>query len=531
MINKLATFKKILFFVFLFWAFGSIAQSKIDRPNILFILADDASFAHFSANGSTWIKTPAFDEIAKNGLLFKNAYTPNAKCAPSRAIILTGRNSWQLEELANHNPYWPSKYQSVFEDLNHNGYATGYTGKGWAPGNAGKINGKNRELVGKAYQSKKLLPPTKEISNTDYVANFQDFLNEKDDNQPFAFWFGCWEPHRAYEYGTGAKFGLNKKSIDNIPPFYPDIDSVRNDFLDYAFELQYFDAQIAKMLNLLKERNLLDNTLIIVTSDNGMPFPRIKGQAYEFANHVPFAVMWKNGIKNPGRKITDFVNFTDLAPTFLDIAQVYSKDSKMLDFQGKSLKNIFNSNLSKNIEANRDFVLLGKERHDIGRPNDEGYPIRGIIKNDFIYLINFMSDRWPSGNPETGYANTDGGATKTAILNRNRLNIGDKYWLLNFGKRKPEELYNITNDPFCMNNLATDSKFSTIKAKLKKQLFKELKEQKDPRILGSDYIFDHYTTAENAGFYEKYINGLKIKTPWLTPSDFETNPLIINYYP
>ena len=175
---KLFNLKKAVLLSALFTTFSVCAQSKKEKPNILFILADDASFAHFSAYGSTWVKTPAFDEIAKNGLLFNKAYTPNAKCAPSRAIILTGRNSWQLEELANHNAYWPTKYQSVFEDLKNNGYATGYTGKGWAPGVAGKINGKPRELIGKAYQSRKLIPPTKEISNTDYESNFKDFLND-----------------------------------------------------------------------------------------------------------------------------------------------------------------------------------------------------------------------------------------------------------------------------------------------------------------------------------------------------------------
>jgi arylsulfatase A-like enzyme len=530
MSHKLATFKKITTFIFLFWAFGSIAQTKNDRPNILFILADDASFAHFSAYGSTWVKTPAFDEIAKNGLLFNKAYTPNAKCGPSRACILTGRNSWQLEELANHNAYWPVKYGSVFEDLKDNGYATGYTGKSWAPGVAGKLNGKPREVTGKAYQSKKLVPPTKEISDNDYEANFKDFLNEKNDNEPFAFWFGCWEPHRAYEYGTGAKLGLDKNKIDNIPPFYPDVDSVRNDFLDYAFELQYFDAQIAKMLKVLKDRNLLDNTIVIVTSDNGMPFPRIKGQEYEFSNHLPLAIMWNNGIKNTGRKIDDYVSFIDFAPTFLELARVPKQARSLLPVQGKSLLTIFNSNLSKNIEPQRDHVLIGKERHDIGRPNDEGYPIRGIIKGQFIYLRNFMPDRWPSGNPEMGYPNVDGGATKSVIIDLNRKNIGDKYWLLNFGKRNAEELYNIVVDPYCMTNLANNPKFLTEKKKLKSQLFTELRLQKDPRILGSDYIFDHYTSAENTGFYEKYINGIKVKTSWYNLTDFETNPLIINYY-
>src|SRR5258706_14861353 len=82
------------------------------RPNILFAIADDWGYGHASAYGSKWVNTPGFDRVARAGLLFTHAYTPNAKCAPSRAIILTGRNSWQLEEAANHIPFFPAKFKT-----------------------------------------------------------------------------------------------------------------------------------------------------------------------------------------------------------------------------------------------------------------------------------------------------------------------------------------------------------------------------------------------------------------------------------
>ncbi len=79
------------------------------RPNILFCLADDAGM-HFGAYGCPWVDTPAFDRLARDGLLFQQAYTCNAKCAPSRASILTGRNSWQLKDAANHQCYFPAEF-------------------------------------------------------------------------------------------------------------------------------------------------------------------------------------------------------------------------------------------------------------------------------------------------------------------------------------------------------------------------------------------------------------------------------------
>ncbi|MEL7535223.1 MAG: sulfatase-like hydrolase/transferase, partial [Bacteroidota bacterium] len=102
-------------------------------PNILIAIADDVSFPHMGAYGCSWVKTPNFDRVAREGLLFQNAYTPNAKCAPSRSIILTGRNSWQLEAAANHVPFFPDKFKTVFEVLAENQYFNGHVAKGWAP--------------------------------------------------------------------------------------------------------------------------------------------------------------------------------------------------------------------------------------------------------------------------------------------------------------------------------------------------------------------------------------------------------------
>lgn len=100
----------------------------------MFAISDDQSFPHAGAYGTNWVVTPAFVRVADEGLLFYNAYTPNAKCSPSRSILLTGRNSWQLEEAANHVPFFPAKFKTIAESLKENGYFTGYTGKGWEPG-------------------------------------------------------------------------------------------------------------------------------------------------------------------------------------------------------------------------------------------------------------------------------------------------------------------------------------------------------------------------------------------------------------
>ncbi len=499
-----------------------------DRPNILFAIADDASFPHMGAYGCKWVKTPAFDRVAREGILFNRAYTPNAKCSPSRACILTGRNSWQLEEAANHICYFPAKFKTYAEVLSENGYFVGYTAKGWAPGDPGKLDGKKRQLAGPAFSSKRTQPPAKGISPCDYAANFRDFLHARPSGEPFCFWYGCYEPHRRYEYGSGvAKGGKSLSDLDGVPEFWPDNETVRNDILDYAFEIEYFDQHLEKMLAALEEIGELDNTLVIVTADNGMPFPRTKGQEYEYSNHLPMAAMWKKGIKAPGRTVDDFVNFIDLAPTFLELANVEVKTSGMQPVQGMSLTDIFYSTESGSVNPRRDHVLIGKERHDIGRPHDWGYPIRGIVMGDFLYLNNFEPTRWPAGNPETGYLNTDGSPTKTECLRARKQPGMRKYWELCFGKRVNEELYKIDSDPECMHNLASDPQHEFLINELDAQLHKELREQGDPRVFGRGRIFDEYEYAQEnqRGFYEKFTGGQKLKAGWINPSDVETEPL------
>lgn len=519
--------KSILLSTIVFMALflgGCEKNTEPDRPNILFVISDDQSFAHTSYAGSQWVQTPAFDRVAREGLYFSQAYTPNAKCAPSRAIILTGRNSWQLEAAANHWPYFPEKFQTFPEILQATGYFIGRTGKGWAPGIAQK-KGEPRELVAPDFRSNQLSPPTKAISANDYFKNFLAFLDSKPKNKPFFFWFGAHEPHRNYAFGSGRALGYKSISqINEFPPFFPVSDSVKNDLLDYAYEIEHYDRQLEKILNHLEAIDALDNTLIIVTSDNGMPFPRVKGQVYPYDHHLPLAVRWGDRIKNPGRVIDQMVSFADFAPTILAAAKVTHQQITMQPMEGKNWTDYFDDHFTLNRSDHRTFVLIGKERHDVGREKDGGYPVRGIVTQEYAYIINFEPDRWPAGNPETGYLNTDGSPTKTEILKRFRKQ-DSVYWKWAFGKRPKEELYFLKDDPYCLTNLATDSAYSGIKITLKNRLEKSLAAQNDPRMKNPHTpIFDNYPYADQKTqhFYTRWSKGEQMNTGWVNPSDFET---------
>ena len=496
------------------------------RPNILIAMADDISFPHMSAYGTAWVKTPGFDRVAADGILFNNAYTPNAKCSPSRACFLTGRNSWQLEEAGNHVPFFPPKFRTFMEALDQNGYHTGYTAKGWAPGVANDSTGQPRLLTGRAYNTKTTDPPTDGISNIDYAANFSDFLDARKDNKPFCFWYGSKEPHRKYEYGSGIKKGGKQlQYINKVPPFWPDNPTVRNDMLDYAYEIEYFDSHLVKMLEILEKRGELENTIVIVTADNGMPFPRAKGNVYEYSNHIPLAIMWGKGIKNPGRKIFDYISFIDFAPTLLDVAAIEPSATGMKETEGKSFADIFSSSRKGYVSKERNRVIIGRERNDVGRPGDAGYPVRGIIEDGYLFLSNSNPERWPAGNPETGYLDCDGSPTKTFILTMRRAGISLDYWKLNFGKRSDEELYDLGKDPECINNLAGNAAYNPMKRKLHDQLYLDLLEQDDPRAYGKGDLFDKYPYADESlrNFYARFMSGelTRNSAAWVDSTDFE----------
>ena len=511
---------QLVSFIFFVTNYGCDQKISKSRPNILICIADDVSHM---GKGYSWIKTPAFDRVSDEGLIFLNAYTPNAKCAPSRASLLTGRNSWQLKEAANHWNNFPAEFRTFPEALKNLGYYTGYTGKGWGPGNVlGEINGKKRQINGSAWNNRKLEPPTANISTNDYSANFEEFFESKPDEKPFYFWYGGWEAHRKFEYGSSLKMGKKLSDIKEVPKFFPDNKVVRTDILDYAVEVDYFDSHVMKILNFLETKGELENTMVIITSDHGMPFPRAKSDEYDFSNHVPLAIMWGNNIKHPGRAIKNYVSFIDIAPTLFDAAGIKWESSGMQKSPGISLLPFFEGEY-KNF---RDHVLIGKERHDVGRPNDYGYPIRGIVKDNYLYLRNYRPELWPAANPECGYSTVDGSPTKTEILQLRGDPDNKIFWDLSFGKRPAEELFYLPDDKYCIKNLAASEKFSSKKKNLLLKMEKELKKQEDPRMFGKGDIFHsyYYTWDPYRDLYSRMVNkGEKIVPSWINESDIETD--------
>jgi N-sulfoglucosamine sulfohydrolase len=487
-------------------AIGLTATARIgaaERPNILIAIADDQSWLHTSAAGYRAVSTPAFDRVCQSGVRFTQCIAGSPGCSPSRAALLTGLHHWQLAEAGTHDSSFPKRFETFPDRLERAGYFVGCTGKGWGPGNW-KVSGRARNPAGTAYDRRRTTPPYKGISKNDYTANFATFLHDRPQGRPFCFWYGAAEPHREYEPRSGLKAG--KRLADAaVPPFLLDAPEVRSDLLDYCVEIEWFDRHLARMLDLLEKAGELRNTLIIVTADNGMSFPRAKANLYEYGIHVPLAIAWPDRVPG-GRVVDDLAGFVDLTATILDAANV---DRAVLDggphgLVGKSLLNVLTTDKQGFVDPARKMVFSGRERHASSRYGEAGYPGRAIRTQDYLYIHNFHPERWPAGDPQEftadgrlgprhgAYRDIDSAPSLQILVQNAEREPASGYLQLAVAKRPADELYDIRRDPGCVENLAADSNHESTLARLRQTLFSYLKQTGDPRMGRDPDIFDSY---------------------------------------
>jgi N-sulfoglucosamine sulfohydrolase len=482
----------------------SSCSRKTKRPNILFCYTDDQSWAHTSIAGDPVVKTPNFDRVAKEGILFNNAFCAAPSCAPSRASILTGQEMWRLQEGGLLFGALPDKYKIFPKILEKSGYEIGYTGKGYWPANLESPDYWSDPL-GNEYSKHKEDTP-KAMPGTDYTKNFQEFLGTKDSQKPFFFWVGFYEPHRAYDAGVGKRNGMDINKV-RVPSFLPDSPEVRSDLLDYYYEIEWTDRHLGEMIKVLEEAGELDNTIIVATSDNGMPFPRAKTTLYEYGTHMPLAIRWGQQVKS-GRVVDDLVSLTDLAPTFLNAAGL----AELPEMTGKSMMTTLKSKKSGRIDPRRDKVVTAIERHTWSRPEGKTYPVRAIRTYDWLYIYNFESNRWPAGDPPPFkpiffeyYGDIDRGPTLSFMMeNKDTDPYVMQLFKLSVDKRPQEELYNIRKDPDCMDNLLMNDSYDDIRIDLQIRLFNYLRETVDPRMQGKAPWDDYPFYFNNGDFSKAY---------------------------
>jgi len=501
------------------------------KPNIVFAFADDwgryasAYRPYEEANSlNQLIDTPHFDRVAREGVLFKNAAVPAPSCTPCRSSVLSGQYFWQTGMGAIlQGAEWDETIPTYPLELEKAGYHIGYTYKVWSPGKA--INapyGADRtryEPAGTNYSrfshwvtdnaDELGVEGAKQALYDETRQNFDAFLEARPAEQPFCYWWGPTNTHRTWERGSGkALWDVEPDDLqDHLPDFLPDVHDVREDVADYLGECLAVDAGLGVILARLEAIGELDNTLVVVSGDHGIPgFPRAKCNLYDIGCEVALAARWPGRIP-AGRAIDDAVNLMDLAPTFLDAAAVEIPDS----MSGRSLLPVLESAENGLVDEQRTFVVLGRERHvAAAREGFLPYPQRAIRTKDFLYIYNFAPDRWPAGNPgglddstvtppsfaelckdtRAVYPDIDAGPTKAWMIHHRAEEAVQPLFELGFGKRPQEELFDLRVDPYYMHNVAQDSKYSDTRRQLHEQLMRVLREQNDPRLVEPDCRFE-----------------------------------------
>jgi len=460
------------------------------KPNFVIFLTDDESWLERSAYGWSKLPTPHFDRVAKQGVLFTRGYTSAPSCAPSRAALLTGRNFWELEEGAFIQAWLPTKFPVLPDLMEAAGYHAGFTGKGWGPGVL-EPAGRKRNPAGDAYQKMRRKTREEAINDIDYAANFEDFLSRKPKDKPFWFWVGLTEPHGPYGRDNHAKlvkYGVTTNDV-KTPEFLPDTPGVRRDRANFAYEVCHADDDLGRILQIMEQRGELDNTLIIVTSDNGTALPRSKTSPHDWGTHVPMAMMWPARVP-PGRRVDDFVNFIDLAPTILQAAAIPIPK----EMTGRGILPILTSKRSGRIDPSRSTVVTGLEWH--GEFDPVSLAARTIRDERYQYIVNFGKEpRIPLDPakrlPDAEFEKTAASASLTALLERHPEHPSVRRFIPLLADARPrEELYDCKEDPWQLRNLADSSQHASVKARLKRQLEDVQRRTKDPRITGEMQIFE-----------------------------------------
>ncbi len=460
------------------------------RPNILLMISDDQSWTYTGAAGDPTLRTPAIEALAREGVLFSHAFSVCPICSPSRAAILTGQPIWRLNEAANQAGPLDVELTCYTDLLQVSGYRVGYTGKGWEPGNVA-LTSRSRNPAG---------DESNQMGKWNPVANFQVFLDSLPEGTPFCFWWGSHFPHRPF-----AETLAHEKTVpidsSAVPPIWPKGPAVIGDVKRYLADVQKFDGEVGRAYEILEARGMLDNTLIVVTSANGMPFPRAKANLYDLGTRMPLVILWRGQIPG-GRVVDDFVPLTDLAPTFLEAAGRGAPRGMI----GSSLMSMLQSGKSGRVDMARDFVVTARERHANSRAGSVGYPSRAIRTYDFLYIRNYEPDRWPAGDPPD-YGDVDSwnlsytSPTKEYMMQYSNDPVVKPLFNLCFEKRPAEELYDLRSDGHEIKNVLAvpppdgqplGADYEAVRKQLAESLDRYLKQTGDPRATGEKALWDTY---------------------------------------
>jgi len=452
---------------------GVTSAWAAERPNILLILGDNWRWPTAGALGDPMARTPAFDRVAREGVVFTHTFNPVPSCSPTRSCLLTGRQAHELGERASLWSGFPRDTPVVTQLLRESGYELGYSGKPWGPGSP-EVSGWKENPVGPKF------------------ASFPDFQAKRARSRPFFFWLGNTDTATKggrLPYLAEAKAALDAGKLV-VPPDLPDCPEVRDDLLNYYGGVMRLDREAAQALAALEQSGELDNTVVIYTSDNGWQMPRGLANCYDAGSRVPLAIRWGRNLA-AGTRVEAFVNVADLGPTFLELAGLTPPPVMTM----RSIKSLLTGRPDP---APRDAVFIERERHANVRRDNLSYPVRAVRTRDFLYLRNLRPDRWPAGDPDVlfihgrPFGDVDTTGVKDFLLAHQNDPAYAAHIARIFGKRPAEELYDLRQDPHQLTNVAARPEYAGALRELRARVDGWMRSTGDPRVDPAYDGWDHF---------------------------------------
>ena len=398
----------------------ALLAAEEPRPNFIFLISDDISQEDHGCYGHPVIKTPRIDDLAAKGMRFDNAYLAISSCSPSRCSIITGRYP--------HNTGAPELHSRLPDDqirfpelLRKTGYHTALSGKNHMFGN------KDRAFD--------LITHGGGAGGSD---DWVKLLRERPKDKPFFFWFAAYDAHRGWDI-TGHAPTYDPADVV-VPPYNADTPATREDFTNYYHEVSRFDHFVGLVRDELERQGVLDNTFLVVATDNGRPFPRAKSRLYDSGIKTPWVVHFPKLIQ-AGAVTRSFVSSIDLSATCLELAGVDVPES----VQGRSFLPIL-----KDPDATVREVIFAEQNWHVYRNHSRlvRWEDFAYIRNNFPNQINICAESdltYPAGR-EIWQAHAAGKTT-------------EKHWQTFANPCPEEELYNVVEDPHQLTNLAGQTKY------------------------------------------------------------------------
>ncbi|EMI22881.1 heparan N-sulfatase [Rhodopirellula maiorica SM1] len=431
------------------------AAENTERPNLVLIIADDMNWDDCGAYGHPAIRTPHIDQLANEGLRFEHAYLTTNSCSPSRSSILTGKYPHNTGAEQLHWPL-PPESKTMAAELKQSGYYTAAAGK-WHLGDA------VRDHFDRIYEASTagfVLPSGKDGEPPKMIAaqpsgceDWERAIDDRPRDKPFFLWLAALDPHR--EYSVGALDPPHHHDDVIVPPHLPDTRDVREDLRLYYDEIGRLDTYVGKVMKKLDEQNVAKNTVILFISDNGRPFPRDKTTLYDGGIRTPWIVRWPDEIRG-GVTTKSLVSAIDIAPTFLELANV-SKDRKdAMQLEGNSFAPVLRDPMTES----RQYAFAEDHWHDY---EDHA---RCVVDQHFKLIRNDYVDLPPTPSADAGR-----GLSWQAMLRLHNEGKLTKEQQTCFVSPRPQwELYDLMRDPGELSNRIDDPAYQSVRKRLTQAL-------------------------------------------------------------